>query len=104
MAERLAQGARGAEVVTLQRLLRDAGFWPRPITGVFDPETAKALRAYQQSVGAPPTGVADPITLRALKGSASLRRAERPVEPGSREEEELEALLEQFPTRRIIEE
>ena len=49
-----------------QRQLRALGFNPGGVDGTFGPETAAAVRAYQQAYRLPETGRLDEITLRSL--------------------------------------
>jgi peptidoglycan endopeptidase LytE len=49
-----------------QRQLRALGFDPGGVDGAFGPETAAAVRAYQQAYRLPETGKLDEVTLRTL--------------------------------------
>jgi peptidoglycan hydrolase-like protein with peptidoglycan-binding domain len=49
-----------------QRQLRALGFNPGGVDGAFGPETAAAVRAYQQAYRLPETGRLDDVTLRSL--------------------------------------
>lgn len=63
----LRLGDRGPAVARLQRLLRNAGFNPGPIDGIFGPRTQDALLDFQRSVKElEVTGVADRDTWEAL--------------------------------------
>lgn len=44
------------EVVETQRLLTELGYGPGPIDGIYGPQTAGAIRAYQQDAGLPVDG------------------------------------------------
>ena len=46
--------------------LRNTGFDPGPVDGVFDEATRKAIRKYQKDRGLDPTGYIDPGTVRSL--------------------------------------
>ena len=59
-------GAAGAGVRALQARLRDAGFCPGPVDGLFGARTAAAVRAFQGARGLAADGVAGPLTLAAL--------------------------------------
>jgi len=64
----LRQGARGEEVLLLQRRLLMLGYH-LPVYGAdgkYGLETAAALRAFQHTAGLPPTGRADTATLERL--------------------------------------
>lgn len=77
----LSQGARGAEVATLQQALRDAGFDPGPIDGDFGPRTRAAVVAFQQARGLTVDGVVGPQTWGALRGAGGAPAA-APVPSG----------------------
>jgi peptidoglycan hydrolase-like protein with peptidoglycan-binding domain len=47
----LEQGSNGGAVAMLQRILRDSGFNPGPINGVFGPTTDTAVRGWQGLMG-----------------------------------------------------
>lgn len=51
---------------SLQQNLRNLGHYRGLIDGIFGPQTARAISAYQESVGATVTGVMTPIQLEAL--------------------------------------
>jgi len=51
---------------TLQLHLRNMGYYRGLIDGIFGPQTARAISAYQESLGATVTGVLTPIQLEAL--------------------------------------
>ncbi len=51
---------------TLQRHLRNMGFYRGLIDGIFGPQSARAISAYQGSIGAAVTGVLTPLQLEAL--------------------------------------
>ncbi len=51
---------------TLQLHLRNLGFYRGLIDGIFGPQTARAISAYQESIGANVTGVLTPVQLEAL--------------------------------------
>lgn len=65
----MKRGDKGSNVRTLQQQLKDAGFDPGPIDGIFGPKTEAALRAYQESSGIEVTGIADDATIAALTGA-----------------------------------
>jgi peptidoglycan hydrolase-like protein with peptidoglycan-binding domain len=46
--------------------LKVAGFNPGPVDGIFDAQTASALRSYQVAKGLPVTGLLDDTTRREL--------------------------------------
>lgn len=63
----LRQGSSGPQVRELQQQLRDLGFDPRGVDGVFGPGTTAAVIAFQQSKGLQGDGIAGPATMSALR-------------------------------------
>ena len=59
-------GSKGSEIEELQRRLKDEGFEPGPIDGVFGKKTKAAVIAFQKSCGLEADGVCGPLTWRAL--------------------------------------
>jgi peptidoglycan hydrolase-like protein with peptidoglycan-binding domain len=71
-------GAQGQLVVDLQRSLQLRGFDPSPIDGVYDIDTAAAVRGCQASTSAPVTGgVADEQWTAITEGSPQAPRSAR---------------------------
>ena len=62
----LRRPARQPLVREAQRALRDLGYDPGPIDGLFGPRTRTALAKYQTSERLPVTGDLDAITLERL--------------------------------------
>jgi peptidoglycan hydrolase-like protein with peptidoglycan-binding domain len=62
----LQQGSTGPSVVVLQTALRNSGFNPGPIDGIFGPMTHAAVIAFQQSKGLVVDGIVGPKTWAAL--------------------------------------
>lgn len=62
----LSNGSSGSAVSDLQRALKEAGFDPGPIDGIYGPQTESAVRAYQLANDMEGTGVADASTLAGL--------------------------------------
>ncbi|MEW6522133.1 MAG: peptidoglycan-binding protein [Bacillota bacterium] len=62
----LQHGSRGPEVVRLQQRLRELGYDPGAIDGIFGPQTESAVRRFQQARGLPADGVVGPGTRREL--------------------------------------
>lgn len=56
----------GADVIELQERLKTLGFGPEEIDGVYGPETAQAVRRFQEVAGLVPDGVVGPETWAAL--------------------------------------
>ena len=69
--------SRGSSVSTLQRDLRQLGFFNGPITSYFGPETQQAVIRFQQSHGIRATGVVGPRTTEAIR--VSNNSIQRPV-------------------------
>lgn len=62
----LRQGSTGPAVVVLQQALKNAGFDPGPIDGIFGPKTHAAVLAFQRSKGLAVDGIVGPKTWAAL--------------------------------------
>lgn len=56
----------GDDVYTLQQRLLELGFHTGRVDGYFGPQTAAALRDFQQNMGIPADGTCGPATLKAL--------------------------------------
>jgi len=65
-------GRRGWDVAALQFLLSGRGFGPGGFDGGFGPNTALAVRRFQQAAGLGVDGVAGPATVGALRGRRTL--------------------------------
>ncbi len=62
-------GAKGSHIQRLQGLLKDAGAYTRPLTGVYDDHTLSAVKKFQSSKGIEQDGVVGVQTLILLYGS-----------------------------------
>ena len=62
-------GSRGPAVVRLQTALRDAGFSPGAIDGIYGSQTVAAVKAFQRSRGLVVDGIAGRRTQNALYGT-----------------------------------
>lgn len=62
----LSMGSRGPDVTRLQQLLRNAGFDPGPIDGIFGNRTQAAVIAFQRSRNLVPDGIVGIKTWTAL--------------------------------------
>ena len=60
----LVPGARGADVVQLERRLKSFGLYKGPFTRFYNERTAAAVRAFQQLHHLPVTGIATPELLQ----------------------------------------
>ncbi|BAS28500.1 L,D-transpeptidase family protein [Limnochorda pilosa] len=72
--------ATDPDVRTLQERLRDLGWYDGPLDGHFGPQTAEAVRRFQQGAGLDPTGMVTGATWRALAGDMVLPAAAGPSE------------------------
>lgn len=64
----LKEGAHGADVARLQRVLHGAGFDPGPDDGDFGPRTERAVLAFQRASKLKADGVVGKLTWVALEG------------------------------------
>jgi hypothetical protein len=62
----LTPGSTGLEIRTLQKLLKQTGYYTAAITGIYGTETAKAVSLFQQSVGLATDEKVGELTLAAL--------------------------------------
>jgi hypothetical protein len=67
----LKQGSSGPDVRDLQQKIKDLGFDPNGVDGIFGPGTRAAVIAFQQSKGLQPDGKVGPNTLAALQSGGS---------------------------------
>uniref|UniRef100_UPI0035E3E4BA peptidoglycan-binding domain-containing protein n=1 Tax=Archangium violaceum TaxID=83451 RepID=UPI0035E3E4BA len=67
----LKQGATGASVTNLQKLLAQHGFNPGAADGQFGPKTTAAVKAFQSAKGLVADGVVGPQTWGKLNGAAA---------------------------------
>jgi lipoprotein-anchoring transpeptidase ErfK/SrfK len=75
----IAAGARGADVVDLQKRLREAKVYPKKakLTGVVDKTTRKSITRYQKRYKMPMTGVVDARTRTAMVGRLVINLGQR---------------------------
>jgi peptidoglycan L-alanyl-D-glutamate endopeptidase CwlK len=71
----LKKDSSGPDVLTLQSTLKQLGFDPQGVDGVFGAGTELAVIAFQQSKGLTPDGIVGPNTMAALQASAALSGA-----------------------------
>jgi hypothetical protein len=64
-----APGSKGSQIKQLQDLLREAGAYGKPLTGVYDDETLSAVKGFQSSKGIEHDGIVGGQTLMLLYGS-----------------------------------
>ncbi len=72
----IAPGSKGPHIKQLQELLREAGAYSKPLTGVYDEGTLSAVKGFQSSKGIESDGIVGGQTLMLLYGS--VRRFEVP--------------------------
>ena len=77
------QGTRGEPVKRLQGLLREAGVYSGPLTGVYDRDTISAIKEFQSSRGIGQDGITGGQTLMLLY--RSVNRFEVPVLTGGQQ-------------------
>lgn len=71
----LKRGSSGPDVLTLQSTLKQLGFDPNGVDGMFGPGTEAAVIAFQKSKGLTPDGMVGPNTTAALQSSAAVAGA-----------------------------
>jgi predicted chitinase len=67
----LKKGSSGPDVLTLQSTLKQLGFDPNGVDGVFGAGTEAAVIAFQTSKGLTADGIVGPNTMAALQGNAA---------------------------------
>jgi general secretion pathway protein A len=60
---RMPRGAAGERIKRLQSLLREAGAYSSPLTGVYDSNTVSAIKKFQAAKGIEQDGIAGPQTI-----------------------------------------
>ena len=68
----LKRGSSGPDVLTLQKTLKQLGFDPRGVNGVFGAGTEAAVIAFQKAKGLTPDGIVGPGTMAALQAGAAV--------------------------------
>jgi general secretion pathway protein A len=63
---RILPGARGDHIQRLQALLKEAGAYTRPLTGIYDSDTLSAVKEFQSSKGIEQDGIVGSQTLMLL--------------------------------------
>jgi general secretion pathway protein A len=63
---RISPGATGDPIKRLQALLKEAGAYSRPLTGVYDSDTLSAVKEFQSSKGIEQDGIVGGQTLMLL--------------------------------------
>lgn len=71
----LKRGSTGPDVLTLQTTLKQFGFDPRGVDGIFGPGTQAAVIAFQKAKGLTPDGIVGPKTMAALQAGAAVAGA-----------------------------
>ena len=65
-AATLRQGSTGSEVRTMQRKLKNWGYYTGAVDGIFGAQTKKAVKYFQSKNGLTADGIVGPKTLAAL--------------------------------------
>ncbi|MEK7644480.1 MAG: peptidoglycan-binding protein, partial [Patescibacteria group bacterium] len=82
--KRLGLNSRGADVVRLQKLLRQLGYFTYPSdTGTYGPATGAAVRKFQKANGISQVGVVGPATLEALNALSVVGAPVAPAAPAA---------------------
>lgn len=55
-------GSRGSQVSQLQQILKQFGYYPGPVDGVFGPQTKNAVNTFQSDTGIKQDGIFGPVT------------------------------------------
>ncbi|WP_232219170.1 peptidoglycan-binding protein [Anaerovibrio sp. RM50] len=76
------EGSTGADVVTVQALLKEKGFFSGEEDGVCGPETVQAIKAFQKSEGLEVDGICGAHTYRRLDPYAQENDIEKGIEGG----------------------
>jgi general secretion pathway protein A len=63
---KILPGSRGNHIKRLQALLKEAGFYTGPVTGIYDSDTHSAVREFQSSKGIEQDGIVGGQTLMLL--------------------------------------
>jgi general secretion pathway protein A len=63
---RISPGSAGGQIKRLQGLLKEAGAYSRPLTGVYDVDTLSAIKEFQSSMGITQDGIVGGQTLMLL--------------------------------------
>ena len=71
----LRKGSSGPEVLTLQTTLKQLGFDPHGVDGIFGPGCEGAVIAFQKAKGLMADGIVGPNTMAALQSSAAVAGA-----------------------------
>jgi general secretion pathway protein A len=67
---RISPGSKGQQITRLQGLLKDAGAYSMPLTGVYDGDTLSAVKKFQSSRGIEQDGIVGAQTLMLLYRSS----------------------------------
>ncbi|MFO7952286.1 MAG: S41 family peptidase [Bacillota bacterium] len=85
----MAEGDEGEEVETLQKILKEFGYYEAAVTGNFDSATASALEEFQEALEIPATGEMSDMTVRRMH-----EEIEKLIEENDRQLERALELLE----------
>jgi len=76
----LRNSSQGEQVISLQKRLRDLGYFNYKVTGHFGSATAGAVRLFQEMNSLDADGVAGPMTLEVLYSLDAIRFTPRPTQ------------------------
>ena len=76
----LKRGSKGEAVKTLQRRLKELGYYNSSIDGDYGSGTVSAVKAFQKKNGLTQTGTADATTLKKLNSSSAISATEKEEE------------------------
>ena len=77
--ESLKSGAKGQDVKTLQKRLKELGYFKSAVDGKFGRDTVNALKAFQEAHGLEADGVAGKATYEALFSENALKKGTTPT-------------------------
>lgn len=78
----LKRGSRGADVKTLQQMLKNLGY-SLAVDGIFGPGTQKVVKSFQKSVGITVDGIVGKVTIGKLQGKVNASRGKDEERPAS---------------------
>jgi uncharacterized protein (TIGR02594 family) len=79
----LKRGNKGPKVRDLQRRLRELGYNPGPVDGIFGPRTEAAVRAFQRDSKLVADGIVGPCTRANLQTPQLHEASRRPAQPSA---------------------
>ena len=77
--ESLKSGAKGADVKTLQKRLKELGYFKSAVDGKYGRDTVNAVKAFQEAHGLEADGVAGKATYQILFSADAVKKGETPT-------------------------